>query len=235
MTEYNLNKPAHLVAAQVIRAIEALGPVQFGPQSTQCVEQVVQQYQDKLLEESQRTAAAQLEARKLAGKIDDMQHDFGVIAFCGLNMSKDDKESFRSEDSIPALQTLEQVRDEVNQLKAETKARETRFVRHLDALSKFLRDLMTRSRARYGNGVNNIIVELMHEDGGDTQLATVMNPGTDWYHQTTDQILEKLAHAKISEGIAAYLLDVSRIEVRVMMEDKFGANWRDIAEIEDTK
>lgn len=58
--------------------------------------------------------ALKQENAKLFNQVDEAQHDFGVIAFCGLNMSKQDKESFRSADSFPALEVLCQEQDAKN-------------------------------------------------------------------------------------------------------------------------
>lgn len=62
----------------------------------------------------QERDALKRENSKLANQVDDAQHDFGVIAFCGLNMSKQDKESFRSADAFPALEVLCQEQDAKN-------------------------------------------------------------------------------------------------------------------------
>lgn len=46
--------------------------------------------------------------------LDDLQHDVGVFAECGLFMNGNDKESLRSDDSIPLLETLELMKDRFN-------------------------------------------------------------------------------------------------------------------------
>lgn len=65
---YNLNRPAHLVAAQVIRDLEALAMVKFGPVSTRCVVRLVEQYQDLLAKQEQEIAALELHNAKMTPK-----------------------------------------------------------------------------------------------------------------------------------------------------------------------
>lgn len=55
--------------------------------------------------------AANERATKAESALDDLQHDIGVFAFCGTYMDKDDKESLRSDDTIPLLETMEQIKD----------------------------------------------------------------------------------------------------------------------------
>lgn len=51
---YNLARPAHLIANEVIRRIEGRNAIQLGELSHADVEQLVSQYQDKLLAEEQK-------------------------------------------------------------------------------------------------------------------------------------------------------------------------------------
>lgn len=53
----------------------------------------------KLTEQQLRQRIAELEAenRKLANRVDNLEHDFGVLAFCGTAIDKRDIESLRTE------------------------------------------------------------------------------------------------------------------------------------------
>lgn len=62
-------------------------------------------------------------ALKAERDLDDLQHDVGVFAECGLSMSKDDKESLRSDDSISFMETWQQEHDKL--LNTEFYLRET--------------------------------------------------------------------------------------------------------------
>lgn len=53
---YNLNRPSHLIAGQVIRDIEAIAMVKFGPQSSGPIHRLVEQYQELLFERDQKNA-----------------------------------------------------------------------------------------------------------------------------------------------------------------------------------
>lgn len=106
------------------------------------------------------------------------------------------------------------------------KAREARFVRHCDALNAAFKEVVNHSWAKDSE---NIVFKILM-DYPDLQLATILNPGTDWYLLTQDQILEEWVNARISEGLAAHLLDVGRIQARMLMEQKYGVYWRDHAD-----
>lgn len=124
-----------------------------------------------------------------------------------------------------ALEMLAEMQPELERLKA----RDARFVRHCDAMNAAFKDVFDSS---WGKDSEKIILQILMEYP-DLQLATIMNPGTDWYHLTQDQILEDWLNARISEGLAAHLLDVGRVQARMMMEQKRGVNWRDYAESEE--
>lgn len=61
-----------------------------------------------------RVRVLKADAVKAENDLDDLQHDVGVFAECGLFMSGSDKESLRSDDSIPLLETLELMKDRFN-------------------------------------------------------------------------------------------------------------------------
>jgi len=109
------------------------------------------------------------------------------------------------------------------------KAREARFIRHCDALSAAFKDVVNHAWAKDSE---NLIMQIVMEYP-DLQLATILNPGTDWYHLTQDQILDEWLNARISEGLASHLLDVGRVQARTLMENKHGVNWRDYADETD--
>lgn len=103
---YNLNQSAHLIVNEVIRRLEGylwahqIG-VNFGSDGRAIVEQLVQQY------------SAELERlQKEANHADDLAHDMGAFAYCGLNFDKGDMESIRSEEGLELLEVLSQCRDE---------------------------------------------------------------------------------------------------------------------------
>jgi hypothetical protein len=106
------------------------------------------------------------------------------------------------------------------------KTREKRFIRHCDAMNAAFKDVFDSS---WGKDSEKIILQILMEYP-ELQLATISNPGTDWYHLTQDQILDSWVKAEISEGLAAHLLDVGRIQARMMMEKKHGVYWRDLAD-----
>ena len=58
---YNLKRPPHLIAGQVLRDIEAIAQVKFGPQSSAPVHQLAEQYQILLSDQDQKIL--ELEAR----------------------------------------------------------------------------------------------------------------------------------------------------------------------------
>lgn len=53
---YDLKRPPHLVAAQVIRDIEALQMVKYGPQHSAPIHRLVEQYQELLFQRDQKIA-----------------------------------------------------------------------------------------------------------------------------------------------------------------------------------
>lgn len=59
--KYNLKRPPHLIAGQVLRDIETIARVTFGPQSSAPVHQLAEQYQSLLSEQDQQIL--ELEAR----------------------------------------------------------------------------------------------------------------------------------------------------------------------------
>ena len=65
---YNLNRPAHLVAGQVIRDIEALAMVKFGSQTSGCIVRLVEQYQSVLFDRDQKIAELEHALKDATGK-----------------------------------------------------------------------------------------------------------------------------------------------------------------------
>lgn len=63
---------------------------------------------------------------KAESTLDDLQHDVGVFAFCGLNLDRDDSESLRSDDSAELLETLEQARDQRNLERSDLREAQTK-------------------------------------------------------------------------------------------------------------
>lgn len=59
--KYNLNRPPHLIAGQVLRDMEVIANVKFGPQSSDPVHRLAEQYQIHLLDQDQKIL--ELEAR----------------------------------------------------------------------------------------------------------------------------------------------------------------------------
>jgi hypothetical protein len=79
---YNLNRPAHLIAAEVLRDIEAVANdgdesgflVAFGEKSHAIVEQVIQQYQNLLSDEDQKYAKVALELEAAKAALQEINH-----------------------------------------------------------------------------------------------------------------------------------------------------------------
>lgn len=118
--------------------------------------------------------------------------------------------------------TPEQQSAEIERLKA----REARFIQYCDSLSAMLLDLVQHHR---DNKTVSVILEIQEKHGVD--LAPIFNPEIQWYRfSSQDEILEKWLNAYISEGLAVDLLGVGRIEARVMMEAKYGMDWRSARE-----
>ena len=60
---YNLNRPSHLIAGQVIRDIEALQMVKYGPQHSAPIHRLVEQYQELLFQRDQKIAELMAKSR----------------------------------------------------------------------------------------------------------------------------------------------------------------------------
>lgn len=72
---YDLKQPPHLVAAQVIRDIEALAMVTFGPQTSGCIIRLVEQYQELLFQRDQEYAKLMAEQKAFLDEITQMRRD----------------------------------------------------------------------------------------------------------------------------------------------------------------
>jgi hypothetical protein len=60
---YDLKRPAHLIAGQVIRDIEALQMVKYGPEHSAPIHRLVEQYQELLFQRDQEIANLMHHAR----------------------------------------------------------------------------------------------------------------------------------------------------------------------------
>lgn len=69
---YDLKRPAHLVAAQVIRDIEALQMVMYGPEHSAPIHRLVEQYQQLLFERDQKIAELMSENARYREALDDI-------------------------------------------------------------------------------------------------------------------------------------------------------------------
>ena len=103
------------------------------------------------------------------------------------------------------------------------KAREARFIAYCDSLHTALARITEHHEKA---GTTSVIVGITHDDP-NIQFAMIFNPDLAWYRITRDGILERWYQGRISEGLAASLLGVDRIPARMLMEQKYGMNWRD--------
>lgn len=72
---YNLKRPSHLIAGEVLRDMEVIANVKFGPQSSDPVHRLADQYQILLSDQDQKILELEARLKLIEQRFDRYCHD----------------------------------------------------------------------------------------------------------------------------------------------------------------